>query len=95
MEGNSVHPLLLRGVHDNAAGTHPFPSPAIVRMESWKDKKCGVDVSFLSFPSRFQSDRSDAPRVEWPREVSGIERSKTKARAGGPKLDRPDKGSIY
>lgn len=44
MEGNSVHPLLLHDVHDNARN----PSP-IVRMESWKDKKWKPSERFVSF----------------------------------------------
>jgi len=48
MEGNFAHPLVLRDVHDNTRNLSP-----IVRIESWKDKKCRAGVSFLSFPSGF------------------------------------------
>lgn len=41
MEGNFAHPLLLRDVH-NTRNLSP-----IVRIESWKDKKCRAGVSFL------------------------------------------------
>lgn len=62
MEGNSVHPLLLRGVHDDARN----PSP-IVRMESWKDKKYPSECFFSFFSQRFQADHAGVPCAEWPR----------------------------